>query len=189
MWKWNSGKPRLAAPWRANSTLLTASHWRRPHSPSHPLCGGCLTSHAVILSGLASLTTYHFQAMSRDSYGFLGTSGDFTFTTTGNALSPLFQLHAEATEVSGVTNGSAIKPAVAPAGFTGTVAVNGTGPLNYAPAQSGNGVFFLNCCSNNNKAYYKSPYHSRRACELLVSALTQGNKILLFGNGGSAADA
>jgi len=27
------------------------------------------------------------------------------------------------------------------------------------------------------------------ACELLVSALTQGNKILLFGNGGSAADA
>jgi len=33
MWRWNSGKPRLAAPWRANSTLLTASHWRRPHSP------------------------------------------------------------------------------------------------------------------------------------------------------------
>ncbi len=28
-----------------------------------------------------------------------------------------------------------------------------------------------------------------KVCELLVNALSQGNKILLFGNGGSAADA
>jgi hypothetical protein len=114
-----------------------------------------VTSHAVILSGLAASTTYHFQAMSRDSSGFLGTSGDFTFTTTATSLTPLFQLHADATEVSGVTNGSTITPAVAPPGFVGTVLVTGTGSVNYAPAQSGNGVFFLSCCSNPNTAYYK----------------------------------
>jgi len=114
-----------------------------------------VTSHAVILSGLAASTTYHFQAMSRDSSGFLGTSGDFTFTTTATSFSPLFQLHADATEVSGVTNGSTITPAVSPSGFVGTVSVTGTGSVNYTPAQSGNGVFFLNCCSNTNTAYYK----------------------------------
>src|SRR4029077_13962902 len=97
-----------------------------------------VTSHAVILSGLAASTTYHFQAMSRDSSGFLGTSGDFTFTTTATSFSPLFQLHADATEVSGVTNGSTITPAVSPSGFAGTVSVTGTGSVNYAPAQSGN---------------------------------------------------
>jgi len=63
------------------------------------------------------------------------------------------QLHMDATEVSGTTNGSLITPSTAPAGFTGTVVNNG-GSVNYTPAQVGNGAYFLNCCGNNN-AYYK----------------------------------
>ena len=27
--------------------------------------------------------------------------------------------------------------------------------MNFAPAQTGNGVYFLNCCTNTNNAYYK----------------------------------
>src|SRR5205807_2156522 len=44
-------------------------------------------------------------------------------TTTG----PILQIHGDATEVSGVTNGSIVTPGTAPAGFTGKVVVNGTG--------------------------------------------------------------
>ena len=46
-------------------------------------------------------------------------------------------------------------PTVAPAGFTGVVVANGTGSVNFTPAETGNGVYFLNCCVNSNNAYYK----------------------------------
>jgi len=114
-----------------------------------------VTSHSVILSGLAASTTYHYQVLSRDAAGYLGSSGDFTFTTAASQLSPLFLLHADASEVSGVTNGSTITPRVAPTGLAGSVVVNGTGSVNYTPAESGNGVYFLSCCSNTNTAFYK----------------------------------
>jgi hypothetical protein len=61
----------------------------------------------------------------------------------------------DTSEVSGVTNGSTVTPSVGPSGFTGTVIVNGSGSVNYALAESGNGVYFLNCCINTNNAYYK----------------------------------
>ena len=64
-------------------------------------------------------------------------------------------MHLDAMEVSGVTNGSVVTPAVAPPGFTGSVMVNGSGSVNFAPAQSGNGVYFLNCCVNTNNAPLK----------------------------------
>ena len=67
----------------------------------------------------------------------------------------LFQLHSDASEVSGVTNGSTITPAIAPSGFTGKVVVAGSGSVNFAPAQVGNGVYFLKCCDNAANAYYK----------------------------------
>jgi hypothetical protein len=88
--------------------------------------------------------------------GNLATSGDFTFTTPAAPVgpAPVFQLHLDATEVSGTTNGSTITPAVAPTGFTGKVVVTGTGSVNYTPAQSGDGVYFKNCCDNSNNAYY-----------------------------------
>jgi thermitase len=118
-----------------------------------------VTSHSVPLSGLSASTTYHYQVLSRDAQGNLSSSADFTFTTAAPATGPqpLLLLHADASEVSGVSNGSVVTPAVAPAGFSGSVVVKGTGSVNYAPAQSGNGVYFLSCCSTNNTntGYYK----------------------------------
>jgi hypothetical protein len=35
------------------------------------------------------------------------------------------------------------------------VVVNSGGSVNFAPAQTGNGVYFLNCCGNTGNAYYK----------------------------------
>ena len=67
----------------------------------------------------------------------------------------MLQLHSDASEVSGVTNGSIVTPAIAPPGFTGKVVVNGSGSVNFAPAQAGNGVYFLKCCDNSTNAYYK----------------------------------
>jgi hypothetical protein len=116
-----------------------------------------VTAHSVALSGLQPLTLYHYQVQSTDSSGNLSTSGDFTFTTTAVPVGPqpVFLLHADATEVNGITNGSTITPSTVPSGLAGTVVVRGTGSVNYAPAQTGNGVYFLNCCNNTNMAYYK----------------------------------
>ena len=75
--------------------------------------------------------------------------------TASTTTTPVLLIHADATEVTGVTNGSTVTPGIAPAGFTGKVVVNGTGSAHFAAAESGNGVYFLNCCSNTNNAYYK----------------------------------
>ena len=112
-----------------------------------------VTSHSVTVSGLTPSTTYHYQVMSRDAQGDLARSGDYTFTTSSVAP-PLLLLHADATEVSGVSNGSVVTPSIAPPGFSGTVVARNGGSVNFAPAQSGNGVYFLNCCDTSN-AYYK----------------------------------
>ena len=115
-----------------------------------------VTAHSVNLTGLASSTTYHYQVLSRDSQGNLTSSGDFQFTTAeANSSQPLLQLHTDATEVSALTNGAIVTPSIGPPGFTGLVALNGSGSVNFAPGQTGNGVYFLNCCSNVNDAYYK----------------------------------
>jgi hypothetical protein len=116
-----------------------------------------VTSHSVNLSGLNPSTTYYYEVISQNSSGSSSTSGGFMFTTTAQTSGPqtTLLLHADASEVTGVTNGSVVTPAIAPAGFTGSVVVNGTGSVNYAPGQSGNGVYFLNCCVNTNDAYYK----------------------------------
>src|SRR5205823_6470156 len=73
----------------------------------------------------------------------------------GAAGSVQLKLRLDATEVSGATNGSIVSPSTGPAGFTGTVVAKGTGSVNFAPAQVGSGVCFLNCCTNTNNAYYK----------------------------------
>ena len=115
------------------------------------------TSHSIALTGLTASTNYYFQVQSQSSQGALATSGGYTFTTAAVPMGPttLLQLQGSQTEVNGVTNGSAVIPSVAPAGFTGAVVVKGTGSVNYAPAQTGNGVYFLSCCGNTNNAYYK----------------------------------
>jgi hypothetical protein len=115
-----------------------------------------LTSHSVNLRGLVASTTYHYQVLSRNLYGNLFRSGDLTFKTTALTVPPpLLQLNADATELTALTNGTPVIPSVAPAGFTGTVVVNGSGSVNFAPAEAGNGVYFRNCCGNTNNAYYK----------------------------------
>jgi hypothetical protein len=68
---------------------------------------------------------------------------------------PVFTLHTDASEVSGVKNGSIVTPSRGPAGFLGKVAINGSGSVNFTQAETGNGVYFLNCCANANNAYYK----------------------------------
>src|SRR5437899_1337228 len=40
------------------------------------------TSHTVTVGGLTGSTTYHYRVKSKDASGNLGTSGDFTFTTS-----------------------------------------------------------------------------------------------------------
>ena len=75
-----------------------------------------VTSHRINLAGLAPSTIYHYKVVSRDAQGRMAESGDFTFTTSATTGSQiLLQLHSDASEVSGVTNGSIVTPAIAPA--------------------------------------------------------------------------
>jgi hypothetical protein len=76
------------------------------------------------------------------------------FLATCASAQPLLLIHADASEVGGA-NGSTVTPGVAPAGFTGTVVSSSAGLVNFVPAQSGDGVYFLNCCTSSNNAYYK----------------------------------
>jgi hypothetical protein len=51
---------------------------------STPLNGSMVTSHTVVLSGLAASTTYHYRVKSRDAAGNQAASGDLTFTTAAS---------------------------------------------------------------------------------------------------------
>jgi hypothetical protein len=124
------------------------------YGSTSPLSSTLVTSHLVTLSGLSVGTTYHYQVQSSNSDGLMSVSADFTFAIGTGAQSSLL-LHADGSEVTGVANGATVTPSVGPLGFTGTVIVSGTGSVNYTPAESGNGVYFLNCCTNTNAAYYK----------------------------------
>lgn len=53
-----------------------------------------VTSHTRALSGLAPLALYHYRVKSKDSYGQLSVSGDFTFTTTASAA-PVFRSRSQ----------------------------------------------------------------------------------------------
>ena len=118
--------------------------------------GGLVTGTGPAYSAAWDTTTvsngpHTLTAVLSDAAGNTGTSS-ITVTVT-NAL---LLLHTDATELTALTNGSTVIPSIAPAGFTGTVVVNGTGSVNFAPAEVGNGVYFLNCCATNtNNAYYK----------------------------------
>ncbi len=126
------------------------------YGSSSTLASNLVTAHSVTLTGLNPSTIYNYQVLSRDSQGNLSSSGSFQFATRAiGAAQPLLQLHSDATEVTGVTNGAIVTPSIGPAGFTGTVVSNGSGSVNFTPAEIGNGVSFLNCCSNLNTAYYK----------------------------------
>ena len=78
--------------------------------------------------------------------------------------SPVFQLHADASEVSGTQNGAVVTPTIAPAGLTGTVVVTSGGSVNFTPAATGNGVYFLNCCNNTSNAILQVHRRSAGKC-------------------------
>jgi hypothetical protein len=98
---------------------------------------------------------YHFKVVSHESVGSLSASADLTFTTSAAGPQVTLQLHSDASELSGLTNGAVVTPAIAPPGFAGKLVVKGGGSVNFAPGQSGNGVYFLQCCDNSSNAYYK----------------------------------
>lgn len=83
----------------------------------------------------------------------MGSSTATAAVTLSPSMPSLFQLQGKATEVSGSRNGSTVTPELSPAGLTGTTVVNGTGSIDFI--SSGNGVYFQNCCTNANNAYYK----------------------------------
>jgi hypothetical protein len=89
------------------------------------------------------------------TYNGTSVSGTLSVTPPPVGGSPVLLLHADATEVSGTQNGATVTPSMGPAGLTGTVVVRSGGSVNYAPGETGNGVYFLNCCSNSGNAYYK----------------------------------
>jgi len=122
------------------------------YGSSTPLDTKFVSSHSVPLTGLQASTTYHYAVFSQDGSGNLNSSGDNVFTTSAPGLQTSLQIQGNASEVTGVTNGSTVTPTTAPAGFSGKVVVNGIGSVNFTP---GNGVYFLNCCANTNDAYFK----------------------------------
>ena len=111
---------------------------------------GALFNGALLVNGPHVLT-----AIATDASGNTTISSPVTvILNSPQALQVALQLHADQTEVSGTTSGSVVTPSTAPNGFTGAVVVNGTGSVNFTPAEAGNGVYFLNCCANGNNAYY-----------------------------------
>lgn len=121
-----------------------------------PLDPSLATIHTVVLTGLAASTMYQVQAISRTAQGGEGRSADLVFTTGASPFgSPLLRIAAEPGELSGVSNGSVVTPALRPGTLTGTLVVRGAGSVNFAPAQVGQGAYFLNCCDNTANSYYK----------------------------------
>jgi hypothetical protein len=114
-----------------------------------------VTSHSVALIGLQPSTTYYYEVLSQDANGNLNSLGGNTFTTSAPGLQTLLQIQGNSSELSGLTNGSTITPTTAPAGFAGSAVVNGTGSANFAAVPGDNGVYFLNCCTDTNNAFYE----------------------------------
>jgi hypothetical protein len=89
------------------------------------------------------------------TYSGVTVTATLSVTAPGSGGGPALQLQLNASEVSGTQNGSTVTPSIGPAGLTGTVVVNSGGSVNFAPAENGNGVYFLNCCGNSDNAYYQ----------------------------------
>jgi hypothetical protein len=66
------------------------------YGSSSALNPSTMTSHSVVLSGMAANTLYHYRVRSRDAAGNLAVSGDFTFTTLGDTTAPVISAVAAA---------------------------------------------------------------------------------------------
>jgi len=79
------------------------------------------------------------------------------FAVSSSALLQLTGVSTELTSVfgatsTGFTTGATVTPASSPASMTGKLVVNGTGAVNFV---AGSGVYFTNCCTNSNNAFYR----------------------------------
>jgi hypothetical protein len=145
----------------AYSSSLVATGGTQPYKFS--ISSGSLPSGLTLNTSTGAITgtpttagTYSFTASVTDSTTPTPQTANTNASITIAAQSRgLLEINGNSSEVSGLTNGSIVTPTIAPTGFTGTVVVNGTGSVNFTPAPSGNGVYFLNCCSNTNDAYFK----------------------------------
>src|SRR5438105_7015983 len=73
------------------------------YGSSSPLNTSMVTSHSVALSGLTASTLYHYRVKSRDAAGNLATSGDFTFSTSGDTTPPVITAVAASGGATGAT--------------------------------------------------------------------------------------
>ena len=118
-----------------------------------------VSSHTVVLTGLAPSTTYHYQVQSQAAQGGLASSADLSFTTLYPTTYSVGIAAAVAVAFGCLRSQRRNQrfhrhARHCPSGFTGKVVSNG-GSVNFAAAQTGNGVYFQNCCSNSNNAYCK----------------------------------
>ena len=74
--------------------------------------------------------------------GFDAVSKTATIDVAVVSSSVKLRLEGEPSEVAGTTRGSVVTPASIVPGVTGSLVVNGTGSVNFASAQTGNGVSF-----------------------------------------------
>ncbi len=113
--------------------------------------GGSITASGLFTAGTTPGGAFNVSAR------IGAAAGTVPVTITGAPLVPVtnLTLNLNTAETAGTSNGAVVTPTLGPAGFTGNVIVNGTGSVNFTPVQSGNGVYFLNCCSNTNNAYLK----------------------------------
>jgi hypothetical protein len=99
-----------------------------------------VTTHSRVLTGLSVSTTYHYRVRNRDAAGNLGTSGDFTFTTTAapDTTAPVLS----GITASGITSGSAIitwstnEPATSVVDYGLSTAYGSSSALNTTPVTS-----------------------------------------------------
>jgi hypothetical protein len=121
--------------------------------PSGAASWGVTGGGSISSTGLFSATTVG------GPFTVTATAGSVSNTATVHVLNvgevppgppPGFVLKGEPSELSGTTNNSTVTPNTGP---TGILRIAGAGSVNFAPAFTGNGVYFLNCCANVNNAY------------------------------------
>jgi hypothetical protein len=86
------------------------------------------------------------------SLGILAASSTVTVYAPAATLRTVFQLVGAPSELAATSNGSTVTPAVGP---NGVLTVKGSGSVNFASTPSGSGMYFVNCCTNVNNAYYQ----------------------------------
>jgi hypothetical protein len=92
-----------------------------------------VSTHTVSLSGLDSCTSYHYQVLSKDSFGTDVTSSDFTFTTIG---CPVTTTQSTTTTTAGAPTCGNDAPSTAPFIYSATPISNTSVLLKFSEAKN-----------------------------------------------------